>query len=206
MRQIAKLWIGCIVLAATVASAQSLGDYARSVRKDKGPSKAAGKHYDNDNMPKTEHLSVIGQPVAPAPETAEAKTAETKTDEPATDAKGKIDASGKSTDPAAAPKDDTAERQKMFEDWKKRLQDQKDQIATAEKDLDLTNREYRLRAAAMYADVGNRLRNSSAWDKEDRDFKQQISEKEKAVAAQKQKLEDLQNEARKAGVPASVRE
>jgi hypothetical protein len=201
MRQIAKLWIGCIVLVATVASAQSLGDYARSIRKDKGPSKAAGKHYDNDNMPKTEHLSVIGQPAAPAPETAAAKS-----DEPTPEAKTNIDASGKSTDPATAPKDDTAERQKMFDDWKKRIQDQKDQIATAEKDLDLTNREYRLRAAAMYADVGNRLRNSSAWDKEDRDFKQQISEKEKAVVAQKQKLEDLQNEARKAGVPASVRE
>lgn len=201
MRRIAKVWIGCIVLAATVAGAQSLGDYARNVRKDKGPSKAAGKHYDNDNMPKTEHLSVIGQPVAPPAETAEAKT-----DEPTPEAKAKTDAAGKSTDPATAPKDDTADRQKMVDDWKKRLQEQKDQIATAEKDLDLTNREYRLRAAAMYADVGNRLRNSSAWDKEDRDFKQQISEKEKAVAAQKQKLEDLQNEARKAGVPASVRD
>ena len=68
------------------------------------------------------------------------------------------------------------------------------------------NREYRLRAAAMYADVGNRLRNSVSWDKEDREYKQQIAEKEKAVADAKQKLDDMQESARKAGVPSSVRE
>jgi hypothetical protein len=58
----------------------------------------------------------------------------------------------------------------------------------------------------MYADVGNRLRNSVSWDKEDREYKQQIAEKEKAVADAKQKLDDMQESARKAGVPSSVRE
>ena len=58
----------------------------------------------------------------------------------------------------------------------------------------------------MYADVGNRLRNSVSWDKEDREYKQQIAEKEKAVADAKQKLDDMQESARKAGVPSAVRE
>jgi hypothetical protein len=58
----------------------------------------------------------------------------------------------------------------------------------------------------MYGDVGNRLRNETNWDKQDAQYKQQIADKQKALDDAKQKLEDMQEEARKAGVPASVRE
>jgi hypothetical protein len=58
----------------------------------------------------------------------------------------------------------------------------------------------------MYADVGNRLRNSTAWDKEDADYKQKIADKQKSVDDAKQKLDDMVEEARKAGVPAAMRE
>ena len=58
----------------------------------------------------------------------------------------------------------------------------------------------------MYADVGNRLRNSAEWDKQDAQYKQQIADKQKALDDAKQKLEDLREAARKAGVPSSVRE
>jgi hypothetical protein len=56
----------------------------------------------------------------------------------------------------------------------------------------------------MYADAGNRMRNSADWDKQDAQYKQQIADKQKAVEEAKQKLDDLQEEARKAGAPASV--
>jgi hypothetical protein len=58
----------------------------------------------------------------------------------------------------------------------------------------------------MYADAGNRLRNSAAWDKEDAEYKQKIEEKKKAVDDAKKEMEDMQEDARKAGVPSSVRE
>jgi hypothetical protein len=58
----------------------------------------------------------------------------------------------------------------------------------------------------MYADVGNRLRNSGQWDKEETDFKQKIADKQKSVDEGKQKLDDMQEEARKAGVPAAMRD
>jgi hypothetical protein len=58
----------------------------------------------------------------------------------------------------------------------------------------------------MYGDVGNRLRNSAQWDKQDADYKQQIADKQKAVEDAKQKLEDMEEAARKAGVPAAMRE
>ena len=67
-------------------------------------------------------------------------------------------------------------------------------------------REYQLRAAEMYADAGNRLRNSADWDKQDADYKQKIADKQKAVDDAKQQLDDLEEQARKAGVPAAMRE
>jgi hypothetical protein len=72
--------------------------------------------------------------------------------------------------------------------------------------LDVTQREYQLRAAAMYADAGNRLRNSTDWDKQDSQYKQQIADKQKALDDAKQKLDDLKDGAQKAGMPASVQE
>ena len=76
----------------------------------------------------------------------------------------------------------------------------------ASKELDLLQREYRLRAAAFYGDAGVRLRNSTEWDKENAQYQQQIADKQKEVEAAKQKIDDLQEQARKAGVPSSVRE
>lgn len=201
MKRAAQILITFVLFAVATAGAQSLGDYARSVRKDKSTPTAASKHYDNDNLPKTEHLSIVGPPP-----TQTADSGESKPDEQVTENATKIDGSGQAGDSANASKDEAEERQKMLDEWKKRLEDQKTQIASAEKELDLLNREYRLRAAAMYADVGNRLRNSVSWDKEDREYKQQIAEKEKAVADAKQKLDDMQESARKAGVPSAVRE
>jgi hypothetical protein len=58
----------------------------------------------------------------------------------------------------------------------------------------------------MYADAGNRLRNSGDWDKQDTQYKQQIADKQKGLDDAKQKLDDMQEEARKAGMPASVSE
>jgi hypothetical protein len=86
------------------------------------------------------------------------------------------------------------------------LNSQKEQIDLASRELDVLQREYQLRAAEMYADVGNRLRNSAQWDKQEADYKQKIADKQKAVEDAKQKLDDMQEEARKAGVPAAMRE
>jgi hypothetical protein len=56
----------------------------------------------------------------------------------------------------------------------------------------------------MYADVGNRMRNATQWDKQEAEYKQKIADKHKAVDDAKQKLEDMKEEARKAGVPSAI--
>jgi hypothetical protein len=192
-------------LVSTLAFAQSsdsLGDYARAVRKDK---KSTAKSFDNDNMPKTDKLSVVG----PAPEPSDEATEDKPADDSAQAQNGdnaQAKAGDASAKPAADGNDDQAAKQKMFEEWKNKISAQKDKIDLLTRELDVLQREYRLRAAAFYADAGNRLRNSGNWDQEDAKYKQQIDDKQKALDAAKQQLDDMQDHARKAGVPSGLRE
>jgi hypothetical protein len=181
--------LGSLAAAQTTSSAPepSLGDYARKVRKDPNNAKAKPKVFDNDNLPTDDKLSVVG-PAAAAD--ASDKSAD-----------GKDAAAAK---PATAADEEEAKKKAMWKSWQDKLTAQKDTIDLASRELDVTQREYQLRAAAMYADVGNRMRNATQWDKEEADYKQKIADKQKAVEDGKQKLTDMQEEARKAGVPAAM--
>ncbi len=197
MKRIAAIWLGgtiLLLLTVAFAGAQTLGDYAREARKERAQKAPAAKHFDNDNLPKTEHLSVVGQ--------AEAKPADTSS----TDSEAKPDESAQSADAKQPkPKKDDAASDKDQE-WKKKITDQKDQIDLLSRELDVMDREYRMRAAAFYADAGNRLRNQADWDKQDAQYILQVADKQKALDDAKQKLEDMQERARKAGVPSAQRE
>jgi hypothetical protein len=179
---------------------QSLGDYARQVRKEPD-TKPKKKVFDNDNLPKEDKLSVVGN--APAPGAGAAAPAESKPAESANAALAKAEAGAP---PADTSKMDQAQKEAAWKQWGDRLKAQQETIDLLTRELDVAQREYQIRAAAMYGDVGNRLRNSADWDKQDAQYKQQIADKQKALDDAKQKLEDLREEARKAGVPSSVRE
>jgi hypothetical protein len=166
----------------------SLGDYARKVRKDPGAAKAKPKVFDNDNLPMNDKLSIVGQP--PAADAADKSAAADSKDAAAT--------------PAVPADEEKAKKQAAWKAWQDKLTAQKDSIDLAGRELDVLQREYQLRAAAMYADAGNRIRNAAQWDKEDADYKQKIADKQKAVDDAKQKLDDMKEEARKAGVPAAM--
>jgi hypothetical protein len=199
MKRIAYVFLAEMVLTGMlvgVSGGQSepLGDYARSIRKEeKAP--ASAKKYDNDNLPSSDSISVVGnatdsvgpEDANPAPDTAAVKPEDGAT----TPAPAAQDAT-KKTDPNDA--------------WKQKIADQQGKVDLLSRELDVTQREYRLRAAAFYADAGNRLRGSAAWDKEDAGYKQQIAQKQKAVDDAKKALDDLKEQARKAGVPAKLRE
>lgn len=190
--------IGCSLAQTQVISpSESLGDYARSVRKDKKPTPA--KQYDNDNLPVNDKLSIVGN----APDTNTQATA-ASADAPATGDSGKSADADKKAE--VKPGQTPQERQKAFDQWKQKISTQKDRVDLLTRELDVLQREYQLRAAAFYADAGNRLRNSGAWDKEDADYKQKIADKKKSLDDAKQQLDDIQEQARKAGAPSSVRE
>jgi hypothetical protein len=168
----------------------SLGDYARKVRKDPGAAKAKPKVFDNDNIPVNDKLSIVGPaPASSAADAGDKSTADSK------------DAAAK---PAASADDEQVKKRAAWKAWQDKLTAQKDSIDLASRELDVLQREYQLRAAAMYADVGNRMRNAVQWDKQEAEYKQKIADKHKAVDDAKQKLEDMKEEARKAGVPAAM--
>lgn len=178
-RMMALITMGAAVLLSGILYAQqqssqpSLGDYARSVKKNKTAPTTAVKQYDNDNLPTDSNLSVVG----PAP-------SQNPTDANATNA----DATAKADAEAAKA------------DLQKKMDDEKQKVDSLSRELDLEQREYRLRAAAFYADAGNRLRDSGQWDKDDAQYKADIDTKQKAIAAAKDQLDQLQEQARKAGM------
>jgi len=207
-----------VVLAGFPASAQEqsqpaepgsssgtpLGDYARHVRKDPD-AKSKPKVFDNDNLPREDKLSVVGKPV-----TAENAAPEAKPEEAAAPAtasgESKPAADAKATANPGPVQGDESTRKEAIKQWSDKLDSQQQQIDLLQRELDVTQREYQVRAAAMYGDAGNRLRNSADWDKQDAQYKQQLADKQKALDDAKQKLDDIREDARKAGVPSSVRE
>lgn len=205
MKRIIYLALATAVFAGLAAplvqaqsQTQSLGDYARTVRKQKDQNKgkdAQPKQYDNDNLPTTPAVSVVGPPANDAGNNSGPQSADSSASSQ----------SGEASKPQSSPLTGK-DRQKMNDDWKVKIDAQKDKLDLAMRELDVLQREYKLRAAAFYADAGNRLRNSGDWDKEDTQYKQQIADKQKAVDDAKKALDDLQEQARKAGASASARE
>ncbi len=194
---LATLLIGFACTAAAFAQGtQSLGDYARSLKKStNAPAPAAQKVYDNDNMPTTASVSVVGNSSGntDAANTGDAKNADApsapgdKKDEPQIKAGQPVD-----------------ERKQAVDAWKQKLDDQNEKIGALSHELDLLQRDYRVKAAEFYADTARRTQNPTGFAKDDADYKEQIADKQKALDAAKAKLSDLQEEARKAGAPTSV--
>jgi hypothetical protein len=212
-----------IVLAASVmpVAAQSdnqpLGDYARTVRKTKdgSSSNAYPKVYDNDNLPDGT-VSVVGNagPEASSGAKNEAQDAEQSKDssvksEDKTADKG--DKSGdkseaKSTGPQIQPGQSAEQRQKALDASKAKLDDQKEKIAAISHELDLLQREYRLKSAEFYANTANRVQHPYGFADDDAKYKQQIADKQKELDDAKAKLDDMQETTRKSGAPNSVTE
>jgi hypothetical protein len=196
------VWIAAVALTgmtSSIAGAQStsqeqpLGDYAREVRKDKKP--ASVKQFDNDNLPLQDKLSVVGNSGDGSQSAANGAPDGTASDKKSDDKPTTVQ-----------PGESQEDRQKTYDAWKDRLSSEKEKIDLLSREFDVEQREYQLRAAAMYADAGNRMRNSGTWDKEDADYKQKIDQKKKALDDAKKEMDDMQEDARKAGVPSSVRE
>jgi hypothetical protein len=175
-----------LLLGVSGAAAQSLGDYARAARKKKVEPTSTTRFYDNDNLPTNETLSVVGPPPPAAANAGQGAANANST--PATKAAA--------VDPAAA----AAERQKTADEWKKKLDQQKQKIDSLNHELDIDQREFRLHAAAFYGDAGTRLRDSAQFDKDDAQHKGDIDSKQKAIGAARQEFDEMQEQARKAGI------
>jgi len=201
MKRIAYVWLAATIstsILTMLAGAQSepLGDYARAVRKEKKQEKLeSGKRFDNDNLPKTDTLSVVGKAADQSAPNSSDTASQAAQDNVQPQSSQKADDSAKMAE--SKPGEPAKDRQKMYDEWKNK-------INLLAREMDVMQREYRLRAAAFYADAGNRLRNAGSWDKEDAQYKQQLAEKQKTLDTAKEELQDSRERARKAGVPSSM--
>jgi len=188
----------------SASSGQSLGEYARQVRKTP-ESSAKPRVFDNDNLPRTDKLSIVGT-TPPPPGSVTNEGATESTAPAAGEAKPGAERNQANASKPATTPEDKAAKEAAIKQWSDKIDSQQQQIDMLSRELDVTQREYQLRAAAMYADAGNRLRNSADWDKQDAQYKQQIADKQKALDDAKQKMDDLKDQAHKAGMPESVQE
>jgi hypothetical protein len=195
MKLITRISLLIAVCAVFVAGgqAQSLGEAARKARKDKAAPSPTQKVYTNENLP-SGPLSVATVNDGEKPRPQENADGEAMPSE----ASREQDAANSEATPAGGKQDYSA--------WQPRIAEQKNKVALLERELGVLEREYRLRVAVFYADAGTRLRDDRKFADADRQYKSDMETKKNALAAAKQQLEDLREEARKAGVPASVRE
>ena len=175
-----------LLLLPLSAGAQSLGDAARRARAQK---KSAGtaKVFTDDNLPKNATINVGG---------ATATAPETKPTKPADAAAGE---QGEATD-ADTPADPAEVKKKAEADYRDKVKAQKEEITRLERELDVAQRENRLRAAQFYGDAGARLRDEKKFAEDDRKYQAEIENKQKALSDARQKLDQLRDDIRKAGL------
>ena len=190
MKKLFSFFALIIAFLAVNAAAQSVADAARANRAHKKPNPSA-QVIDNDVIP-----SIISQSPETTVSTSNASAAASESAAPA--AAGKEDAKDADKD-----KKTDAQGKADPEAWKKKIADQKKEIAQLQRELDVVEREARLRAAAYYADAGVQLRDQARFAEDNRKEQAEIDTKKQALADAKQKLEQTQEDARKAGVPAN---
>jgi hypothetical protein len=171
-----------LALLTGVAGAQSLGAIARKQREQKKKPATTSRVFTNDDLttPTDYNNGAASTGAAATEKSAEspdAKAADTK---------------------AATPED----KAKLIAEWRAKIDDQKKAATLLERELDVLQREYKMRIAVYYADAGARLRNQGQWAQEDAKYQADIAAKQKDAVAARQKVDELREQARKAGVPS----
>ena len=168
------------VMAFAAAQSPTVADVAREYRKSKSP---RGRVLTNESL-------------AFQSTSRESYGTSTGTASDSNSSKPDAKAGEKATDDSAEGK------QKLADEWKAKIEAQKAEMVRLQRELDVSQRENKLRAASFYADAGTRLRDSQKYAEDDKKYQAEFAEKQKAIAAGQQAIEKMRDEARRAGVPA----
>lgn len=182
-----------VLLICALASAQTLADAARAAKAEKKPTDTK-KVYTNDDFTST----------APAVPASEKGPAESAASGEAKDAKA---AKADDKSPKADDRSDKTDKEKSaadsnIDEWKKQVDGQKKAVEDIEHELSLMEREHQVRVSVYYADAGTQLRDSKKWFEDEKKYEVDHTAKQKSLADARQKLDDLKEQARHAGVPA----
>jgi hypothetical protein len=176
--------IGCVLAGAQSlpqAEPQSLGEYARAMKKSKAQdSKPASTVYDNDNLPSATSINVVGGPGS----SSDANNAN-KADANAAQQQNQDDPSKVKTGQSSQ------DRQKAYDLWKQKIDAQKEKVDQLTHDLSETKNHPTSTSTV------------AVWPY-NTDYQKDVTEKQKALDQARSELDQMQEDARKEGVPNSV--
>ncbi len=182
-------------IALPVYAQQSLGDAARKAREQKKELPPAKRVFTNDDLP--------AAGVAPV-STVGSVTASGSSD---TAAAGGAAGAGTGDAAATKPEDKSAGAGKEEAEWRKKFSDLRAKIATAEKELDIMQRELNLQRQQYYSDPNVALREQYAYPAgrggDINDATKKIADKKRELDALKRQLAELEDDLRRAGGPSS---
>jgi hypothetical protein len=213
MKQVMKqvlVWTFTALVTGAMANAQTqsqpLGDYARAVKKTKPAPQKSSKTYDNDNIPRNTTLSVVGPEQSESGATKDSNSQD-ESASPAKTPDENVDSAKKAEElPQVKAGQSSEDRQKAVADWKQKIDDQKGKVDLLSRELNVLQRELEVKRADFYSSTARAVQNSRGFDDEEAKYKQQIAGKQKSLDGAKAKLDELQEQARKSGVPNSARE
>jgi hypothetical protein len=178
----------------------SLGDAARAQQARKGTPSPNAKVYDNENLPKSGNISTTTGDYAGVAAPAASKTSSTSAKT------GDATARGGAGDKGAKDKSAEEAAKEQADEFQKKVDEAKKTIADAEHEIDILQREQRLQAAAYYGDAAARLQNRANWEADVKKQQEALKAKQDQLEAAKAALDQLRDDIRKAGLPASLGE
>src|SRR5438046_8597763 len=131
-------------LALAAAQSDSLADSARAARKDK---KETSKKFDNDNLPKTDKLSVVGKPEPPEKSAEQASQSKSESEakaEAKSEEKSEAQPEAESGDSHEKPTDSDKAKdcQSKNQQWKDKVTEQKHKEALLSRRMEVQQRQW----------------------------------------------------------------
>lgn len=184
-------WVVLTLLMTGMAVSQSLGDVARQNRRAKQMNKKSAAHvFTNDDIPS---VPVIREkPATPqSPAAAEGAASEEKA------AEGQAAAAANKPAEEAKKGEAPEQSQKSKDAYRASIEEAKKTVTLLERELNVAQREHQIQTAVFYTDAGSRLRDPKDWTDKQKGFQDEMAAKTKALEDAKQKLQDLEEQARK---------
>lgn len=210
-------WAGSAAAQATsapaggqVAPEPSLADAARKARAAKKTEpQAAKKVWTDDNIPTAPReipaAAATEGAEAPSEQLAQGATSPIGAQAAAKQAAGAQGNAGGQAGTAAAADDDKAKAE-LESKWREKFAQAHKKLEDDQKDADLMQREYNLKRQQYYSDPNTAMREQYQYPSgrggDLNDLAKKIDEKKAAIEQDKQAISDLEDELRKAGLPA----
>lgn len=186
MKRISYLTLAALLMGLAIgawAQDVSLGDYARKQREQQKPASPTTKVFTNDD---------IGS--APTPAASASAPADTADSD-----KDKKSAKGKEKETSKAE-----EMNKAAEEFKGKVAEQKQKIAEIQRNIDVSNREFKLHSIDWYTQAGNALLDPKKYKDETDKHDKEIADLQKQLADANGELEKIRDDIKKAGLSSSL--